>query len=217
MGRHHSTSAIVLAGGVSRRLGRNKGLVKLAGRPLISHVLSRLKDVVDEVVIVVSSQTQKEKIGLAINGGVDIVVDEGEIQTPLVGALRGFTSVQSSYSLLLPCDTPLLSTEILSFLLEICVGKSAAIPRWPNGNIEPLHSAYNALAAAKAAERALQEQRFDMRAMISNMNYTRYVSTTALQIFDPQLTSFLNVNTQFDLKRVETAVGSQLPAPTTRC
>ena len=53
--------AVILAGGFSRRFGRDKGLVVLAGKPLIVHVIDRVSKVADEVLVVVSSAEQKNK------------------------------------------------------------------------------------------------------------------------------------------------------------
>ena len=55
------SSAIILAGGSSSRIGDEKGLVELKGKPLIQHVLSRTKSLVDETIVVVHTKVQAEK------------------------------------------------------------------------------------------------------------------------------------------------------------
>ncbi len=196
-------SAIVLAGGTSKRFGQDKGMIELARKPLLLHVLDRLTDVVSEIFVVVNSEAQKEKFTRLISHKAYIVVDKADVQTPLAGALVGFRNVRSAYSILLACDTPFISSKMLSFLLDICVDRAAAIPRWPNGNIEPLHAAYHSKKASIAAEIALKYERRDMRSMISNMHQIRYVSTLVLQKFDPKLTSFFNINLRSDLASAE--------------
>ena len=52
-------SAVILAGGSSSRLGQNKALVNLAGKPLICHVFEKVKDLVDEIIVVLSSRDQE--------------------------------------------------------------------------------------------------------------------------------------------------------------
>lgn len=199
-------SAIIIAGGVSKRFGRDKGLVKLAEKPLVLHVLDKLESVANDVVVVVNSRIQKEKFAKTIKKRARIVIDSKNVQTPLVGALAGFEAVQTDYALLLPCDTPFLFPNLLSFLFEVCVNKAAAIPRWPNGNIEPLHSAYRAKIAAEAARSVLSDQRFDLRAMITEMGNIRYISTIVLRNFDPKLRTFLNINTPGDLSIAENMI-----------
>ncbi len=196
-------SAVVVAGGVSKRFGQDKGLIKLAEKPLILHVLDKVATLVDETIVVVNSETQKNNFIEVIKEKARVVVDSTNVQTPLVGALAGFETVQNEYSLLLACDTPFLSSTIPSFLLDICVNKTAAIPRWPNGNIEPLQAAYHAKIAAKAAKTTLEDDKLDMRSMIANMQNVRYISTTVLRQFDPKLLTFFNINTLNDLKKAE--------------
>lgn len=199
-------SAIVVAGGVSKRFGQNKALVELAGKPLVSYVVDKAISVVDDVTVVVNSETQKKKIAEAVNKKTRIMVDQADVQTPLAGALTGFEAVQTEYAILLACDTPFLSPKILSLLLEVSANRSAAIPRWSNGNIEPLHASYHASAAAKATKTAIENGRFDMRAMVDNMRKVRYISTMVLRQLDPKLTTFFNINSPNDLRQAEAMI-----------
>lgn len=194
-------SAIILAGGQSKRLGQNKGLALLAGKPLISYVIDAVQDLVEEVIVVVNSKNQVEDFKFLHNA--QIIVDELELHSPLVGALTGFKAAKGEYALLLPCDVPFTSKNLLMLLLDLCVGVNAAIPRWPNGYIEPLQAAYRIEAAAKAAEAALIEGKLNMKAMIEKLRKVRYISTLVLKQLDPNLTFFVNVNTPLDLKKAE--------------
>jgi len=197
------TSAIILAGGFSKRLGRDKGLVELAGRSLILHVRDRIHGVVSEIVAVVSSENQRVVFVPLLGCRASVVVDKHEVQSPLVGAITGFENARGKYSLLLPCDTPFVSSEVVSLLLDLCVNKSAAIPRWPTGYIEPLQAAYETKSALNAARTALEEGKLDLRSMISHLRGVRYISTLVLQEIDPRLLTFFNINTLEDLKRAE--------------
>lgn len=197
------TSAIILAGGFSKRLGRDKGLVELAGRPLILHVLDRIHHIVDETVAVVGSDNQRVAFAPLLARRASVIVDKYEMRSPLVGAATGFGKAQGEYSLLLPCDTPFVSSSLASLLLDLCVNESAAIPRWPSGYIEPLQAAYQTKTALNAAKRALEQGKLNLGSMISYMGGVRYISTMFLQQVDPRLLSFFNINTPEDLKRAE--------------
>ena len=120
-----------------------------------------------------------------------------------MGAAAGFRNARGEYSLLLPCDTPFVSREVLSLLLEISPGVNAVIPRWPNGYVEPLQAVYRTRRALQAAEEAIRMGRLDMRSMISLLRRVRYVSTLVLKQLDPNLTTFFNLNTPQDLRRAE--------------
>lgn len=196
-------SAVILAGGFSKRLGSDKGLTLLLNKPLVKFVLDAVKEIVEETIIVVSSDAQEKAYLKVLGSTVKIVVDKCEMQSPLVGALTGFSEACGEYTLLLPCDTPLVSKEVLALLLELCEGRNAVIPRWPNGYVEPLQAAYRTKPAMEAAQKALNDGKFDMRSMIEKLRGIRYLSTIVLQQFDPELSMFFNVNTPLDLKKAE--------------
>ena len=197
------SSAIILAGGFSKRFGRDKGLVKLKGKPLVMYLLEKVAKVVDEKVIVVGSKAQKNVFSPLFEHLADVVVDKYDGNGPLVGALTGFETVQSEYSLLLPCDTPFLSSEIAALLLDCCIERNAVIPRWPNGWIEPLQAAYHTKSAMITTKKALDQGKMDVRSMIGYLRGIRYISTVVLQKLDPELLTFFNINTLADLRKAE--------------
>lgn len=197
------SSALVLAGGFSTRFGQEKGLIDLAGKPLILHVIDRVCKIVSETVVVVNSSVQKRKFESLLGHVANVVVDKWETQSPLVGASTGFESVNGEYSLLLPCDTPFVSSQIAEFLLDACFNRAAVIPRWPSGYIEPLQAAYNTKLALTAAKEALEQGKMDLRSMIAHLRGVRYISTMVLRQIDPKLLTFLNINTRGDLERAE--------------
>lgn len=197
-------SAIVLAGGFSSRFGQDKGVLKLADKPLIGHVVDAVSSVVNEVIVVTSSQERVMNYANITGSDVRFAVDVCESRSPLIGALTGFGVVRGKYSLLVPFDTPFVSCEVVSLLFELCENKAAVIPRWPNGHLEPLHAVYQTEQALKAAKNAVAEEKLNVRAMIEKLQGVRYVSTLAIQKLDPELCTFFNVNTPADL---ETAIG----------
>jgi molybdopterin-guanine dinucleotide biosynthesis protein A len=196
-------SAIILVGGSSKRFGEDKGLIQLANKPLIKYVLGTINDIADEKIVVASSKFQAEKFANVIGLNVKIVVDTGDLRGPLVGALTGFKEARGKYALLLPCDTPFISRDLLALLLDLCINKTAVIPRWPNGHVEPLQAVYHVKQALEAAKNALDKGKLNMFSMIENLRGIRYVSTIVLQQLDPELKTFFNVNTLLDLKKAE--------------
>ncbi len=178
-------SIIILAGGPSKRLGKDKGLVQLKDKALIRHILEKVAEIADEKIIVVGSASQKNAFSPLCEPAAEVIVDKYDGHSPLVGALTGFETVHGAYSLLLPCDTPFISSEIVSLLLDRCIGKEAAIPRWPNGWIEPLQAAYNTKSAMAAAKKALDHGKRDMASLIDSLKDVRYVSTQVLRDIGP--------------------------------
>ncbi|MBS7632815.1 molybdenum cofactor guanylyltransferase [Candidatus Bathyarchaeota archaeon] len=196
-------SAIILAGGFSRRLGKDKGLIKLTGKPLVLHVADAVSKVTEEVVVVVGSEKQERDYSQILRSSAIVIRDKYDVQSPLVGALTGFESARGGYSLLLPCDAPFISTKVLSFLFKLCRNVDAVIPRWPCGHLEPLQACYRTRTSETAARTALKEGKLDMRSLINHLEKVTYLSTSILKQIDPELMTFFNVNTHEDLKKAE--------------
>ena len=198
------SSAIILSGGFSKRLGRDKGLVILASKPLVLHVIDRISNIADEILVVVGNKTQYEIFKDKLGKKAILIIDKEEFQSPLIGAATGFEKAKGKYSYLLPCDTPFISTKILQLLYDLCKGKSAVIPRWPTGYIEPLQAVYKTKPALLAAKQALSQKNMNMQSMIANLKEVRYVSTMLLEQIEPKLETFFNINTIEDLKNAKT-------------
>jgi molybdopterin-guanine dinucleotide biosynthesis protein A len=199
-------SAIILVGGFSSRFGQDKGLLFLADKPLAKYVLDAVNNTVDEKILVTSSKDQAENYREVLGSDVKVLIDRTSIdraQSPLVGALAGFKEAHGRHTLLLPCDTPFISRDVISLLFELCMDRNAVIPRWPNGCVEPLQAVYRSEPAYEAARSALNEGKLNMLSMIDKLLSVRYVSTLVLEQIDQELTTFFNINNISDLKKAE--------------
>jgi molybdopterin-guanine dinucleotide biosynthesis protein A len=179
----------------------DKGVLQLDGKPLLNHVVDAVKGLVDEIIVVTSSQERVNAYSKIVSSNVRFAVDVGELKRPLVGALTGFEAANGEYSLLLPFDSPFVSREVVSLLFDLCIGKAAVVPRWTNMEIEPLHAVYHANQALEKAKEAVAENRFDMGTMVERLRGVRYVSTLVIEQLDPDLRTFFNINTPLDLKK----------------
>jgi molybdopterin-guanine dinucleotide biosynthesis protein A len=204
--RRLDRSAIVLAGGFSSRFGQDKGVLELANKPLIKHVVDAVKPIVDEVIVVANSQERIAKYAEIVAADVRFTVDSGKPNSPLIGALTGFESAHGKYALLLPFDMPFVSREVVSLLFELCLNKAAVVPRWPDGKVEPLHAVYQTNVALDAARSAMDEGKMDMQAVVERMRGVRYVSTLVIHQLDPDFRTFFNINTPVDLKKAMSMV-----------
>ncbi|MBS7247170.1 MAG: molybdenum cofactor guanylyltransferase [Candidatus Jordarchaeales archaeon] len=195
-------SAAILAGGTSSRMGVEKGLASLAGKPMILYVIEACRVLTGDVFVVAGSSNMKD-YAKRLASVVEVIpdVDVG-FKSPLVGAYTAFSHRREEYVLLLPCDVPLVKPIVLSFLREIAEGWDAVVPRWPSGYIEPLVAVYNAGKALQAIEEALRRGYRDMRGFIERIK-TLYVSTLVIGELDPELETFFNVNTPNDFRLAE--------------
>lgn len=196
------STAIILAGGFSKRFGIDKVFAEFAGKPLVRYVIDIAEEVADETLVVAGTVEQSRRLSDLGSGEFAVLVDKLNVKSPLAGAATGFERAKGEVSLLLACDTPLLSKEVLHLLLRLSPGHEAVIPKWPNGNIEPLQAAYTTGRALVAAREALGNHELRMFDAIRRLREVLYVSTDALRKYDWELRTFENINTPDDLRRV---------------
>ncbi|MDO8965143.1 MAG: molybdenum cofactor guanylyltransferase [Algoriphagus sp.] len=106
-----SISVFILAGGKSSRMGEDKGLVILEGKPMISYLLETLQEL-ELPVSIISNESRYEVFGVPVYP--DLVKDKG----PLGGIFTALCYSKSDNCLILSCDSPFLSKSIISNLLE---------------------------------------------------------------------------------------------------
>jgi len=195
-------TAVILAGGGSKRLGIEKGLLEISGKPSIRHIYDRIAKLVDEVIIVVSAEEQLHQYAKIFTQKEALqVIDEKGTEGPLAGMIAGFNAATGEHSLLIPCDTPLISKDVIALLFDLHQEYNAVVPRWPNGYIEPLHAVYRTKTAVKIAVEAYKSGRRDLRAVLERLQNVLYLSTLVIKGIDPKLLTFFNINSISDLRR----------------
>jgi molybdopterin-guanine dinucleotide biosynthesis protein A len=129
-------TGIVLAGGRGRRVGgADKGWIEWSGRPLIEHVIARLRPQVAE--IVVSANRNRERYQSL---GVTVMADSAELEDyagPLAGIRSALSQVATRWALVVPCDAPRLPNDLAQRLAAGLEGGKAAAAEVA-GRIEPL-------------------------------------------------------------------------------
>ena len=199
-----TNTAVILAGGGSKRLGIEKGLLEISGKTLIRHTYNRIAKLVDEVIIVVSAVEQLDQYAKIFTQKEALqVIDEKGTEGPLAGMIAGFHAATGEYSLLVPCDAPFISKDVIALLFDLHQGYNAVVPRWPNGYIEPLHAVYRTKTAVKMAIEAYEKGRRDLRAVLERLQNVLYLSTLVIKEIDPKLLTFFNINNISDLRRAE--------------
>jgi len=195
-------SVIVLAGGRGSRIGINKALTPLSGAPMIVYVVTRSLQVTKKVVVVIGRDDALAAFRNVLPRNVAILRDSVSRRSPLVGMLTGLESVLGAveYSAVIPCDSPFIRPKVLQHLFQVADRYDAAIPIWPNGYIEPLHSVYEVQNTVRAIKLALETERSSNRDMIKHLKNVKYVPVQELRSYDPELRTFFNVNLPEELR-----------------
>ena len=179
-----NASAIVLCGGRSRRMGRDKASLPFGDATLLERVVAAVVSVTDEVVVVGrSSPTQSS---------VRVMPDATEGLGPLGGLLTGLDAATRPHVLLVSCDLPLLVPGVLGRLLALVGDADACVPRIA-GRAMPTCAVY-ATRVADIVRARLQTDDRSLRGLLDTMR-VRWVDADELRDVDPDLLSFLDCDT----------------------
>jgi molybdopterin-guanine dinucleotide biosynthesis protein A len=189
-------SAIIVAGGQGSRMGRSKAMLDFGGVPMIARIVRQLLRRFDDVVIVAAPESVEH-----LDIGTDaakIICDEIAFQGPADALRRALRAVGSESAFACSCDLPLLDADVAIALRAMLDNFDAVIPEIA-GRIQPLHAVYRtACADALEAMAARGEKRL---VAIADAVKTRRVAERELRAIDPELLSFVNVNTPGDYAR----------------
>ena len=180
-----SESVIVLCGGRSKRMGRDKWSLPFGDENLLERTVRVVLGAVSEVVVVARE-------GQEIEGDYKIARDPPEGNGPLAGLAAGLGAMEGARAFLTSCDVPFLSVDYVKRMLEISHGHPIAVPVI-DGRYMPTSAVYS-MEVLPMARRLLGEGKRRPRDLIDAFN-TRIVRAEELQDVDPDLQSLRNCNT----------------------
>lgn len=188
--RNPSLSIVVLAGGRSRRLGRDKALLPFAGTILVQHVVDRLATLSTDVLVVTRVDQH-----LAVRGarGVEDIRPEGGV---LAGIVAGLEAAHNEWCLVVGCDMPFVNPDLVGYMISQTPGYDVVVPH-PEVGYEPLHALYHR-RCAPAVRRALEAGEMRVVSFYASLRI-RCIGPVELAHHDPQGRSFFNINSPEDL------------------
>ncbi len=188
-----AVTGVILAGGEARRMGGNdKGLVRVAGRPMIEYIIDALQPQVDRLLINANrNHDVYEKYGYGV------IADELEgFNGPLAGMASCMRAAETGYIVTLPCDSPYVPPDMVARLYRQLVNDDADISVATDGNrLQPVYSLMKCslldslLACLDSGERKIDRW------------YARHRMTEA--DFSDVPETFINANTPEDIARIE--------------
>ena len=194
-------SSLILAGGSARRLGNiEKALVIIDGHTILERTSSMLSTVSDEVIISLRDQSQATTFGMD-PGREKLVFDTVRDVGPLAGILEGCRMAESDYLFVTACDMPYLSPDVVELMFSRAMGHDAAIPSRDDGSMEPLCSVYKVSVMLPLIEKCVAKGERFILAPVFCMDDVVKVPVNDLREVDPELSSFVNINTHQDLEK----------------
>jgi len=146
-----------------------------------------------------------------------IVVPDGQLGIgPLAGLLAGLTSIRHERAVIVACDLPFLSVELLQGLLAVPGDYALLVPRRDDGTLEMLHAIYRTSVID-----TLQEYVASGRRRLSGLASALERAGQLVQVvgddwarrYDPTLRSYFNLNTPADLEQARSALNVDRDAP----
>ena len=183
-------SAVILAGGPSRRMGRDKAWIPLEGQPLLARQVATVQ-ALDPQELFVSGRPDTDYSAV----GCRVLTDSTPGLGPLMGIHAALRATTSPLLVVLAVDMPLMTSEVLETLLARCDGATGVVPM-ANRRIEPLSAIYPRRAAGVAI-RMLALRMRAVRAFAENCRRERLIRFH--HVDEPEAKCFVNWNSWDDV------------------
>lgn len=199
-GGPYRAGGFVLAGGESRRMGSNKALLEIAGKPLVLRAAELLRPLARDITIL-------GEVASYAHLGLPILPDQYPIRGPLAGLCTGLKSAGYDWNLFLPCDLPLMEEGVLEILARRALeGHSEAVVPRIHDLWQPLCAAYHRSCLAKM-EAAIREDSPSIFSLYRTLNVD---VLTAPQLGGAAVCDrvFRNINTPQDWEAIQQLVAA---------
>ena len=184
-----NSTAIVLAGGRSSRMGQPKALLPFDGTPLIVHIVDFLRHLFEQVIVVAAPGQPLPAMT------VTLLYDDVPYQGPVGGICYGLRAAQAEAAFVTSCDSAFLNRHLIAHLISQIADYDVVVPRWEN-RLQPLHAIYKRMVLP------LLEQQLahgELRPVfLFDRVRTRTIEGEEIRRFDPEGASFFNMNTPDD-------------------
>jgi molybdopterin-guanine dinucleotide biosynthesis protein A len=197
-----SASAIILAGGQSRRMGRPKAALMFGNCTILERLIETLSGSFNDILIMAAPVQSEgfpiERLLRTAPPSVHLLHDRNAYQGAAVALAQGLAAAANDVAFACSCDLPLLRVEVVRALCEMLNGYEAVIPEI-GSKLQPLCGVYR-----RDVARVIETQLASGERRLTHITATlRAYRPGELQLreIDPDLRSFMNVNTPEDYTR----------------
>jgi len=187
-------SGVILAGGKSSRYGRNKALVNVDGIPLIKRVLRVIEPLFPSIVLITNTPETYAFLNLPM------FEDRIKGLGPLGGILTGLEVISEDAGFFVACDMPFLNSDLIRYLANVRHGFDVVVPTFA-GKFEALHALYTKNCLSEI-EQLIHDGIYQTIQLLQSVS-VRYVEESEIRRFDPELSSFSNINKPEELAKME--------------
>ncbi|AIS53144.1 molybdenum cofactor guanylyltransferase MobA [Thermoanaerobacter kivui] len=194
-------TAVMLAGGKSKRMGFDKCMLKVQNCFLSEMIIKNLRKVFDDIVVVTWNKEFYQ------NFNVRVVHDELQGIGPLGGIHAGLKASLSHYAFFIACDMPFISIPYIEYMMELLKKfKKDVIISENRGFIEPFHAFYSKATIDKIEE-CYKENKLKIADFLKKVDVIK-VKEENVRKFSSELEIFINLNNPEDVVRFEAIIKS---------
>jgi molybdopterin-guanine dinucleotide biosynthesis protein A len=186
-------TGVILSGGKSSRMGKNKAFLPVNGERLIDRIVRLFRAVFKEVIIVTSSPLDY------LDQDATVVTDIHPGKGALGGIFTGLFYAREEYAFIAACDMPFLNRAFLEHMVSQAAGYDIIVPASPDG-LQPLHAVYTR-RCLPVIRGLIERDRLKITGFYPGHRLLK-ISPEVIRSFDPEGRMFLNVNTQDDLRNL---------------
>lgn len=192
MQKKNNITGIILAGGKSSRMGSDKGLLKIDNKTFIELIIKAMTPLVKNIIIIGNNRTYDAF-------GYTRIEDSIKNSGPLAGIYTGLNQTVTDYNLILSCDVPLVSMELLEKLIQSNYKEYDVVQIKCDGKTMPLIALYHKRCKDICLS-MLQNDERRLRVVIKQMN------SKSISVEDSFRSQVNNINTKDDLKQINYAI-----------
>jgi molybdopterin-guanine dinucleotide biosynthesis protein A len=189
-------SAVILAGGDSKRMGTNKAFLRLEDSNLIDLVFNRVNSLFAETIVV--SDRLEELAYLPAKLTKDLYT--GVEKSALRGIHAGLTVSSYPASFVIGCDMPFFSLSLINYMSRFAIQYDVVVPRHGE-HFQPLFAFYNKTTLDLILER-LKENKLKISDLYRSLRI-KDIGEDTIKEFDPHFFSFNNINTRDDYYKLK--------------
>ncbi|MCA9733190.1 MAG: molybdenum cofactor guanylyltransferase [Deferribacteres bacterium] len=175
-----------MAGGKSSRMGRNKALIEIIGKPLITYVRDTLQEICEDIAIISNEPENYNFLSLPIHR------DAIESVGPLAGIYTALLHSQQEHCIIVACDMPFIAMDLLSQMVK-CIEKDKIIALRSKQGLEPLFAIYPK-SALPAIKLLIEAKTYRAGLLLEKLPVVEVVTSKNLS------RSLFNINTPEDLE-----------------
>jgi len=187
-------TAVILAGGESRRMGRDKAQVEFQGETLLHRAITNLSPLFEEIVLSVHQPVAAMDL---LQSNVMQVIDAGEQRGPMMGIMAGLEYASTDWVFAIGVDMPFVVPAVLHAMAEQRCDHDVVLAEI-EGHLQPMPAFYAKKVCLPAMQSRLEQGKRSLMRLIPSLS-NRILTADDLRPFDPDLRSFTDFDTPEDL------------------